>query len=44
MYVDGEMPHFDYQPIYYFHPFFGADPFKPSSISYPLNELHRRCF
>ena len=36
MYVDGEMPHFDYQPIYYFHPFFGADPFKPVAISYPL--------
>jgi hypothetical protein len=36
MYVDGEIPHFDYQPIYYFHPFFGADPFKPIAISYPL--------
>ena len=36
MYVDGEMPHFDYQPIYYFHPFFGSDPFKPIAISYPL--------
>ena len=36
MYIDGEMPHFDYQPIYYFHPFFGEDPFKPISISYPL--------
>jgi hypothetical protein len=36
MYVDDEMPHFDYQPIYYFHPFFGNDPFKPTSISYPL--------
>ena len=36
MFVDGEMPHFDYQPIYYFHPFFGADPFKPIAISYPL--------
>ena len=36
MYVDGEMPHFDYQPIYYFHPFFDGDPFKPVAISYPL--------
>ncbi len=36
MYVDDEMPHFDYQPIYYFHPFFGEDPFKPVAISYPL--------
>jgi hypothetical protein len=36
MYVDGEMPYFDYQPIYYFHPFFGNDPFKPVAISYPL--------
>ena len=36
MYVDGETPHFDYQPIYYFHPFFGDDPFKPVAISYPL--------
>ena len=36
MFVDGEMPHFDYQPIYYFHPFFGSAPFKPIAISYPL--------
>ena len=36
MYVDGEMPYFDYQPIYYFHPFFGDDLFKPIAISYPL--------
>ena len=36
MYSDNEMPHFDYQPIYYFHPFFGADPFKPIALTYPL--------
>jgi len=36
MYVDGEMPYFDYQPVYYFHPFFADDPFKPVAISYPL--------
>ena len=36
MFVDDEMPHFDYQPIYYFQPFFDDDPFKPVAISYPL--------
>jgi len=36
IYVDGEMPYFDYQPVYYFHPFFGSDPFRPIAISYPL--------
>ena len=36
MFIDDEMPHFDYQPIYYFHAFFGDDPFKPTAISYPL--------
>lgn len=36
MYVDSEMPYFDYQPIYYFHPFFGDDPFKPIALTYPL--------
>ena len=28
--------YFDYQPIYYFHPFFGEDPFVPVAITYPL--------
>jgi hypothetical protein len=37
IYVDGEMPYFDYQPVYYFHPFFGSD-------LIPSNELYRRCF
>jgi len=36
MYVDGEMPYFDYQPIYYFHPFFDSDPFRPVALTYPL--------
>jgi hypothetical protein len=36
MYVDGEMPYFDYQPIFYFHPFFDEDPFRPVAITYPL--------
>ena len=31
-----DMPYFDYQPIYFFHPFFGDDPFKPIALSYPL--------
>tara|TARA_Y100000114_G_C11743628_1_gene320384 strand:- start:206 stop:1537 length:1332 start_codon:yes stop_codon:yes gene_type:complete len=31
-----DVPYFDYQPVYYFHPFFGEDPFKPIAISYPL--------
>ena len=31
-----DIPYFDYQPIYYFHPFFDDDPFKPVAISYPL--------
>lgn len=36
VYMDTENPYFDYQPVYYFHPFFGNDPFKPVAISYPL--------
>ena len=36
IYKDGTIPHFDYQPVYYFHPFFGSDPFEPVAISYPL--------
>ena len=27
---------FDYRPVYFFHPFFGDDPFNPIAISYPL--------
>ena len=36
VYIDTENPYFDYQPVYYFHPFFGSDPFRPIAISYPL--------
>ena len=36
VYMDTENPYFNYQPVYYFHPFFGNDPFKPVAISYPL--------
>jgi hypothetical protein len=31
-----DIPYFDYEPVFYFHPFFGQDPFKPIAISYPL--------
>ena len=33
MFIDDEMPHFDYQPIYYFQPFFGEAPFKPTGLT-----------
>ena len=36
VFIDSDTPYFDYQPVYYFHPFFGNDPFKPVAISYPL--------
>ena len=36
MFVNNEKQCFDYQPIYYFHPFFEDDPFRPVGISYPL--------
>ena len=32
----GDSRYFDYHPIYYFHPFFGNDPFMPIGLSYPL--------
>ena len=34
--VDGDMPYFDYRPIYFFHVGFEDDPFTPKSISYPV--------
>jgi hypothetical protein len=34
--ADNKSPYFDYRPIYYFHVFFGDDPFVPMSISYPM--------
>ena len=34
--TDNKSPYFDYRPIYYFHVFFGDDPFVPMSISYPM--------
>ena len=33
---EGDTPHFDYRPIYFFHVFFDDDPFVPSAISYPM--------
>ena len=33
---EGETPTFDYRPIYFFHVFFGDDPFVPIAISYPM--------
>ena len=29
-------PSFDYRPVYFFHVFFGDDPFVPTAISYPM--------
>ena len=34
--IDNRSPYFDYRPIYFFHVFFGDDPFVPNSISYPM--------
>tara|TARA_Y100000593_G_scaffold25131_1_gene50079 strand:+ start:177 stop:1505 length:1329 start_codon:yes stop_codon:yes gene_type:complete len=36
MLVNNEKQYFDYQPIYYFHPFFEDDPFRPVALTYPL--------
>jgi len=36
MFIDNDKQYFEYQPIYYFHPFFEDDPFKPVALSYPL--------
>ena len=33
---EGESPNFDYRPVYYFHAFFGDDPFMPTAITYPI--------
>ena len=29
-------PYYDYRPVYFFHVFFGDDPFVPAAITYPL--------
>ena len=33
---ESESPYFDYRPIYFFHVFFGDDPFIPTALSYPI--------
>lgn len=33
---DGDMPYFDYIPVYYFDVHLGDDPFKPKAIMYPI--------
>ena len=33
---DTNSPYFDYRPIYFFHVFFGDDPFVPAAITYPI--------
>ena len=36
VFIDGDMPHFDYRPIYYFDVHLGDNPFKPEAIVYPI--------
>ena len=38
VFIDGDMPHFDYRPIYYFDVHLGDNPFKPEAIMYPILE------
>tara|TARA_R100001460_G_C3552666_1_gene175262 strand:- start:196 stop:1473 length:1278 start_codon:yes stop_codon:yes gene_type:complete len=36
VYIDGDNPHFDYRPIYYFDVHLGENPFHPEAIMYPI--------
>ena len=36
VFIDGDMPHFEYRPVYYFDVHLGSDPFKPEAITYPI--------
>ena len=36
VFIDDDMPHFDYRPIYYFDVHLGDNPFKPEAIVYPV--------
>jgi hypothetical protein len=36
VYIDGDNPHFDYRPVYYFDVHIGENPFKPEAIMYPI--------
>ena len=39
VFIDGDNPHFDYRPIYYFDVHLGSNPFKPEAIIY-LSLIH----
>ena len=36
VYIDGDNPHFDYRPVYYFDVHLGENPFVPEAIMYPI--------
>lgn len=36
IYRDGDMPHFDYRPVYYFDVHMEDNPFVPTAITYPI--------
>ena len=36
VFIDDDMPRFDYRPIYYFDVHLGSNPFKPEAITYPI--------
>tara|TARA_R100000781_G_scaffold90102_2_gene55616 strand:- start:4373 stop:5677 length:1305 start_codon:yes stop_codon:yes gene_type:complete len=36
VFIDDDMPHFDYRPVYYFDVHLGDNPFKPEAIVYPI--------
>lgn len=36
VYIDGDNPHFDYRPVYYFDVHLGENPFVPEAITYPI--------
>ena len=44
IYRDGDNPHFDYRPVYYFDVHMGNNPFTPEAITYPIlhnvNEIY----
>ena len=36
VFIDGDKPHFDYRPVYYFDVHLGDNPFVPEAITYPV--------
>jgi len=36
IFMDGDMPHFDYRPVYYFDVHMEDNPFIPTAITYPI--------